>query len=53
MLTIPQSETWYVGPLAATFNKPYGADLANELALVVTCVVFIPLRFVEKKYVGR
>lgn len=53
LLTMLQSETWYVGPLAESFNKPYGADLANEFALVVTCVVFIPLRYVEKKYVGR
>ncbi len=48
-----KDESWYIGPLALTFAKPYGGDLANEFTLVVTTLVFIPLRYWEKKKFGR
>jgi purine-cytosine permease-like protein len=46
------NESWYIGPLGDLVG-PYGGDLANEFTLVVTAVVFIPLRFLELKYIGR
>ena len=45
-------ETWYVGPLAGLVG-PYGGDLANEFALVVTLIVFLPVRYWEKKRFGK
>lgn len=47
------SETWYIGPLALLIDPPYGGDVANEFTFVVTSLIFIPLRFVEKKMIGR
>ncbi|KAF2000821.1 hypothetical protein P154DRAFT_553923 [Amniculicola lignicola CBS 123094] len=45
-------ETWYVGPLGKLIGA-YGGDVANEFTLVVTAVAFVPLRYLELKFVGR
>ena len=45
-------QTWYVGPLGGLIGGS-GGDIANELTLVFTLITFIPLRYVELKYVGR
>ena len=45
-------ETWYVGPLGATIGKD-GGDVSNEFTLVVTTLAYVPLRYLELKYVGR
>jgi len=44
--------TWYVGPIAKLIGES-GGDLGNELAFVLTLVTFIPVRYLELKYVGR
>lgn len=47
------SQTWYVGPIAlAVGNAPYGTDISWELALGATVVLYIPLRWLERKYFG-
>lgn len=46
------SETWYVGPLAALFGGK-GGDVANEFTFVFTCIVYLPLRFLELKIFGK
>lgn len=52
VLTFYQWQSWYIGPLAATIGT-VGGDLGNELTLVVTSVTYIPLRYLELKYIGR
>ncbi|KAF7318258.1 hypothetical protein HMN09_00334300 [Mycena chlorophos] len=49
---VGMDETWYIGPLALAVTKPFGGDLANEFALCITFIVFVPLRFLEKKHIG-
>jgi hypothetical protein len=45
-------ETWYVGPLGGLIGSD-GGDVANEFTFVVTALVYIPARYLEKKIVGR
>jgi NCS1 nucleoside transporter family len=45
-------ETWYVGPLGKLIGAT-GGDIANEFTFVVTGLIYIPARFVEKRLVGR
>jgi NCS1 nucleoside transporter family len=45
-------ETWFVGPLGKLIGDG-GGDVANEFTFVVTALVYIPARYLEKKMVGR
>jgi len=45
-------ETWYTGPLGKMIGDA-GGDIANELTLGFTLVVYLPLRYLELKYIGR
>ena len=45
-------QTWYVGPAGKRIGAS-GGDIANELTLVVTAIIYIPARFVEKRMIGR
>ena len=45
------SQTWFVGPVAKKIGGT--GDVGNELTLVITLVTFIPLRFLEKRIIGR
>lgn len=45
-------ETWYVGVIARLIGED-GGDVANELAFVFTSVSYVPLRMLERRYVGR
>ncbi|KUI61110.1 Purine-cytosine permease fcyB [Cytospora mali] len=45
-------ETWFTGPVGELVGSA-GGDLANELTFGFTLVLFVPLRFLELKYVGR
>jgi NCS1 nucleoside transporter family len=45
-------ETWYVGPLGKLIGSA-GGDIANEFTFVVTALIYIPARFLEKRLVGR
>jgi purine-cytosine permease-like protein len=45
-------ETWYVGPIAKMIGDS-GGDIGNELAFIFTLVFYIPIRYLELKYVGR
>ena len=45
-------ETWYVGPLGKLIGTS-GGDIANELTFVITLIVYIPARYLEKKIIGR
>lgn len=48
-LVVPSmSQNWYVGPIAKTTG-----DLGFEFALVVTGLLYLPLRALEKKFSGR
>ncbi|KAF3761049.1 hypothetical protein M406DRAFT_93902 [Cryphonectria parasitica EP155] len=49
---VGMSETWYVGALAAKIGD-YGGDIGNQLALVFTLVVYVPARYLERKYTGK
>lgn len=49
---VGMSETWYVGSLAAMIGD-YGGDIGNELALLFTLIVYVPARYLERKYTGR
>lgn len=41
----------YTGVISSKIGM--GGDVGNELGLVFTCVTYLPLRYLEKKYVGR
>jgi len=45
-------QTWYVGPVGKLIGT-YGGDVGNEFAFVVTLVVFLPARYLEKRIIGR
>ncbi|KAI1338141.1 NCS1 nucleoside transporter [Xylariaceae sp. FL0016] len=48
-LVIPSmSQVWFVGPIAEKTG-----DIGFEMALVLTAVLYIPLRFLEKRISGR
>ncbi|KAI1324794.1 permease for cytosine/purines, uracil, thiamine, allantoin-domain-containing protein [Xylariaceae sp. FL0255] len=49
---VGMDSTWFVGPIAKQIGA-YGGDVANELTLVITAVVFLPLRHLELKYFGK
>jgi NCS1 nucleoside transporter family len=46
------SETWYVGPLAKLIGT-YGGDVGNEFTLVVTGIIYLPLRILEMRTFGK
>ena len=41
------SQVWYTGPIARTTG-----DIGFEMAVVVTTLLYIPLRHVEKRWRG-
>lgn len=45
-------ETWFSGPLGLLIGSG-GGDIANELTFVFTLVAYVPLRWLERKYIGR
>lgn len=45
-------QVWWTGPVASKVGDA-GADLGIWLGIVITAVVFPPLRFVELKQIGR
>jgi len=45
-------QTDYVGVISSKIGD-FGGDIGNELALVFTLVAFLPLRYLERKLVGR
>lgn len=48
-LVIPcMSQTWYVGPIAVRTG-----DIGFEMAFIVTLLLYLPFRALEKKYAGR
>lgn len=50
---LSMSQTWYVGPIAlAVGNAPFGTDISWELALGATIILYVPLRYIERKYTG-
>jgi purine-cytosine permease-like protein len=49
---VGMDETWYIGPIARKIGD-YGGDVGNELALVFTLVVYVPVRYLELKFIGR
>jgi purine-cytosine permease-like protein len=42
------AQVWWTGPVAKTTG-----DIGFELALVVSALLYVPLRWAEKRYVGR
>jgi purine-cytosine permease-like protein len=45
-------ETWYQGPLGKLIGVD-GGDVANEFTFVVTALIYIPARYLEKRVIGR
>jgi NCS1 nucleoside transporter family len=45
-------ETWFVGPIGGLIGAD-GGDVANELTFAVTLLAYLPLRWVELRFVGR
>ncbi|RFU29520.1 hypothetical protein B7463_g6812, partial [Scytalidium lignicola] len=47
------SQTWWVGPIALKVgNPPFGTDISWELALGATILMYVPLRWLERKKWG-
>ena len=47
------SQTWWVGPIAlAVGNPPYGTDISWEVAIGAVTLLYIPLRYLERKHWG-
>lgn len=44
-------QTWFVGPLAKQIGG--GGDIGNEFTLVLTALVYIPARVLERRFIGR
>lgn len=44
-------QTWYTGPIAKLIGG--GGDIGNQLAFAFSLMSYIPLRFLEWKYIGR
>lgn len=49
---VGMQETWYTGPIAAMIGD-YGGDVGNQLSFVFSLVAYVPVRILEKKYIGR
>lgn len=50
---ICMSQTWWVGPIAASIGPaPFGTDISWEIAAPVTAIIYIPLRYWERKKWG-
>lgn len=45
-------QTDYVGVISSKIGD-YGGDIGNELGLMFTLLAYLPLRYLEYKYVGR
>jgi len=51
---IGMSTSFYVGPVAIKIGSPpFGTDIGFPLAIGFTGIVFLPLRYLEKKKFGR
>lgn len=48
---VGMDETWWNAPLSRKIGG--GGDIGNELSLVFTLVTFLPVRYLERKYIGR
>ncbi|RMZ92560.1 hypothetical protein DV736_g226, partial [Chaetothyriales sp. CBS 134916] len=46
------AQVWYVGVIAAKFG-PYGGDVGIYMSGAITIVVYLPLRYFERKKFGR
>ncbi|KAJ6021822.1 Permease cytosine/purine uracil thiamine allantoin [Penicillium herquei] len=46
------AQVWYIGPLAKLVSSE-GADMGNYVGFTWALVVYPPLRYIEKRYVGR
>jgi purine-cytosine permease-like protein len=54
MAVMGMSQEWYVGPIAlAAFGPPSGADIGFELSIATCLLLYSPLRYLERKHVGR
>jgi purine-cytosine permease-like protein len=54
MAVMGMSQEWYVGPIAlAAGGAPYGADVGFEMGIAFSMLLYPPLRYIEKRYVGR
>jgi purine-cytosine permease-like protein len=49
---VGMDESWWIGPVAKMLGDE-GGDVGNELSFVFTLVTFVPVRYLELKYVGR
>lgn len=46
------AQVWYIGPLAKQVGE-YGADMGNYVGFTWTAIVYPPLRWLEKRKLGR
>lgn len=54
MAVMGMSQEWYVGPIAlAAGGAPHGADIGFELSMATCLLLYPPLRYSERKHVGR
>lgn len=49
IVIVCMDQVWFVGPLA----EKVGGDLGFEVAFVATGLVYLPLRWLEKRMIGR
>ena len=45
-------QTWYTGVIAKKIGED-GGDIGNQLAFLFTLISYVPLRYLERQYVGR
>ncbi|KXS98691.1 hypothetical protein AC578_1259 [Pseudocercospora eumusae] len=45
-------ETWYIGPLGKLIGAS-GGDVANQFTFLVTALTYVPVRYLELKFIGR
>ena len=52
LAVITMSQVWWIGPIALAIGGSSGTDISWMLAFVTSAVIFIPLRYWEKKKWG-
>jgi purine-cytosine permease-like protein len=52
MAVVSMAQVWYTGPLGRVFG-PHGGDLGFEMCGITTAIVYPPLRWAERRFIGR
>lgn len=47
------AQVWFIGPIGGSFGGAFGGDIGFELSGAFAAVAYPPLRYLEKRFVGR